>query len=466
MNVKAKFLELTSKTYPHGTESEMFHMLGKGLEKDKHGNLFIKIGDSDVMFTSHLDTATSQNTKVNHVVEKDIIKTDGKSILGADDKAGVVVMLYMIEKLVPGLYYFFLGEEVGCVGSGKLAREMETNKIEGINKVVSFDRRGTNSVISHQSYQRCASDEFVKELAKMLNEADSSFKYAPDDTGVLTDSFEFIGIYPECTNISVGYYSEHTHQERQDIKHLEKLAIACTKIDWASLPVARDVKKVEYMDDYIWHNNNWKSSRKGNKRKSKYDTKNHRISKKYNSNDWDCGWDWDYDDWDGSEKYNYGSSISRNNGTWDYDERYDGMYNEIDDDAFYHSSAKSYRPETLWFYDKRYNHISYVEAIKSIKKYVKVDLCKERLEDEMKLIRKLLIDFNIDFIDIDWDGMDLKIEYPKYDDVGNITRNDIVEYIPEIDYFFNKESLGYISDVKIDDDFWENTQIEDSGLIF
>ncbi len=100
MNIKETFLQLTSKTYPHGTEEQLFPILYNivdNLQKDEFGNLFIKIGDSDVMFTSHLDTATSANTPVNHVFDGKIIKTDGKSILGADDKAGVTIMLYMIK---------------------------------------------------------------------------------------------------------------------------------------------------------------------------------------------------------------------------------------------------------------------------------------------------------------------------------------------------------------------------------
>ena len=146
--IKDTFLKLTSRTYPHGTESELFHLLNKDLKTDKFGNLFIKIGESDVMFTSHLDTATKALSDVKHVFEGDIIKTDGTSILGADDKAGVTVMLYMIENNIPGLYYFFLGEEVGCIGSKKLAGSHKKKKIKGINKVISFDRRGTNSVIT------------------------------------------------------------------------------------------------------------------------------------------------------------------------------------------------------------------------------------------------------------------------------------------------------------------------------
>ena len=85
MNIKEKFLELTSRTYPHGTEEDIFPLLDSRLEKDEFGNLFIQIGESDVMFTSHLDTATSALTQVVHTFDGKLIKTDGKSILGADD---------------------------------------------------------------------------------------------------------------------------------------------------------------------------------------------------------------------------------------------------------------------------------------------------------------------------------------------------------------------------------------------
>jgi putative aminopeptidase FrvX len=200
MNIKEKFLELTSRTYPHGTEEDIFPLLDSRLEKDEFGNLFIQIGESDVMFTSHLDTATSALTQVVHKFDGKIIKTDGKSILGADDKAGVVIMLNMIENNIPGLYYFFLGEEVGCIGSRKVATKQKTEKIEGINKVISFDRRGTDSVITFQSSQRCCSETFGEALSKQLNLADETFSYKNDPTGILTDSVQFISIYSEQSN--------------------------------------------------------------------------------------------------------------------------------------------------------------------------------------------------------------------------------------------------------------------------
>ncbi len=246
MNVKETFLRLTSHTYPHGTEHGLFDYLPQNLDMDEFGNLYIQIGESDVMFTSHLDTATRANTPVNHVIDGNIIRTDGKSILGADDKAGVTIMLYMIEKNIPGLYYFFLGEEVGCVGSRKVSNKHKTEKLPNIKKVISFDRRDTGSVITFQSSSRCCSDKFGLALAQELNRVESSFKYDKDPTGIYTDSAQFVSIYPECTNISVGYYSEHTFTERQDIDHLTKLAEACTKVNWNDLPVERDPAVIEY----------------------------------------------------------------------------------------------------------------------------------------------------------------------------------------------------------------------------
>ena len=383
MNIKEKFLELTSRTYPHGTEEDIFPLLDSRLEKDEFGNLFIKIGESDVMFTSHLDTATSALTQVVHKFDGKIIKTDGKSILGADDKAGVVIMLNMIENNIPGLYYFFLGEEVGCIGSRKVATKQKTEKIEGINKVISFDRRGTDSVITFQSSQRCCSETFGEALSKQLNLADETFSYKNDPTGILTDSVQFIGIYSECTNISVGYKSEHTFSEQQDIDHLTKLAEACLLVDWNSLPVERDFTKTEY--------------------------------KSYGGySGYDGGWD-DYD-------YGYSSRLSNNR-----------------------SFTKEPRTEKVWFHDKKYNYVSNVEVDTLTKKVVSVDLCKERIAYEKMIIDDLLESLELCYISSQWDGFKLKVLY-EFDHSTECNRNDMIEYLPEIDYS-SGDDLGSVEDL-------------------
>lgn len=246
------FLTLTSETYPYGTESVIFdkmvkeNLLPETVQTDQHGNYFLKIGDSRTVFASHLDTVCKEHTQVIHQFEGDLIKTDGKTTLGADDKAGVTIMLWMIKHNIPGLYYFFIGEEVGCIGSGLAAKYGD---FKGkYDRIISFDRKGTNSVITYQSSSRSCSDDFAKQLAKELNKSGLSYKL--DDTGVYTDSAEFVDVIPECTNLSVGYYSEHTFRESQDIKHLTKLANSCLLVDWENLVTKRDMSKMELKSMY------------------------------------------------------------------------------------------------------------------------------------------------------------------------------------------------------------------------
>jgi hypothetical protein len=370
MNIKETFLKLTRHTYPHGQEHGLFDILPQNLEMDEFGNLYLKIGESDTMFTSHLDTATSANTPVNHVFEENIIKTDGKSILGADDKAGVTIMLNMIEKNIPGLYYFFLGEEVGCIGSRKVAEKHKTQKLDYIKKVVSFDRRGTDSVISFQASQRCCSDTFATALAEQLNKADTTFKYEKDPTGVYTDSAQFVSIYPECTNISVGYYSEHTFNERQDIEHLTKLAEAVTKVDWNSLPAERDPSKVEY-DNYGY---GWGSYGRGSGRYSTYD-------------------DFDY--------YGY-------------------------------SDAPKPKENKIHFHDKKYNFVSSYTTEYSTSEYKAVDIHPLRLDDEREDIYDFLFRIELDYKKFIWDGIKLFVTYADGRKT-DATRKDLIEYLPQLD---------------------------------
>lgn len=390
MNIKQKFIELTSRTYPHGTEHLLFDKMPQNLQMDDYGNLFIQIGESDVMFTSHLDTATSALTEINHVFDENIIKTDGKSILGADDKAGVVIMLNMIENNVPGLYYFFLGEEVGCVGSKKVSSDHSLEKIPYINKVISFDRRGTDSVITFQGGSRCASDEFATALSKELNKYNDKFKYDPDPTGIYTDSAQFVKIYPECTNISVGYYNEHTYSERQDIEHLTQLAEVCLKVDWKSLPFNRDITKTE-----------WSYG--------------------------DGGWG----GWGG-----YGNYCPRG---WE------------DLDGF--SSRSSYAPtpptKKIFFYDKEYEYMSSFTIKSHENKVISVDLSPERIRKEESDIYDVLTGIDLDFDDMSWNGLTLKL-------VGDgkslvpLTRDDLQDYLPELDLrsWIYKEDFETISRVE------------------
>ncbi|NBO22860.1 M28 family peptidase [bacterium] len=244
MRVRSKFIKLTSETYPHGTEKVLHKFLPKTYQIDSFGNFYVEVGEKySTMFTCHLDTASHDKSKVTHVFDGDYIKTNGKTILGADDKAGMVVLLYMIENKVPGLYYFFLGEERGCIGSSAISK---TFNHPNIKKCVSFDRRGTTSIITEQIGGVCCSDEFANDLASKLNDSGYGLKLSPDSTGLITDSMMFMDKIPECTNISVGYYDEHKKTERQDINYLARLCKSVVSIDWESLVVNRDPRERVY----------------------------------------------------------------------------------------------------------------------------------------------------------------------------------------------------------------------------
>jgi len=62
------------------------------------GNLLCKVGSGgEVMFLSHMDTARSTK-KVNPLISADRIASDGTSVLGVDNRAGIAVILYALEK--------------------------------------------------------------------------------------------------------------------------------------------------------------------------------------------------------------------------------------------------------------------------------------------------------------------------------------------------------------------------------
>lgn len=250
-NVKETFISLCTETYPMGHEEEVVPYITPDLTRDKHGNYYTIIGDSDTSFTCHLDTASRTKSKVSLInYEKDsqdFIMTDGSSILGADDKSGVAILMYMIAHKVPGVYWFFMGEERGGIGSGKVANNYDEYPFMAkIKKMISFDRRNYYSVITAQMGVPCCSNEFAESLCKELNK--SGLKLNLDPTGVFTDSANFTDLIPECTNVSVGYFNEHTHDEIQNITYLERLAKACVSADWDKLDVKR---KVGFDDDIM-----------------------------------------------------------------------------------------------------------------------------------------------------------------------------------------------------------------------
>lgn len=259
-----RLYQMISVARPHGSKSERewvarFLSPYNPIDLDDLAYV-IQVRDGNdritpVLFSCHVDTVHRKEGP--HVVRYDA-KTgyyfkDDDEPLGADDTAGCWLMLEMIDARVPGTYVFHRGEERGGIGSSGMAKSDKHSKwLASFNYAIAFDRKGTDSVITHQGFTRCASDAFAQALADQLNMHDPEFMYSPDDTGVFTDTANYTDLIPECTNLSCGYYSEHTGKETLDLRHLFAMRDVLVKVEWTSLPVERDPSEVEYADMPRW----------------------------------------------------------------------------------------------------------------------------------------------------------------------------------------------------------------------
>ncbi len=199
-----------------------------------------------------MEKLTSLNDK-NGVVAEEIppiekVVMDAQwvpSVLGADDKLGCYIMLRMIEAGIQGTYIFHVGEEVGTIGSTYIL-EKTSHVLKDIDRAIAFDRMNYGDVIGSQG-GTCASGEFCKALADELNQYMPSLQhFTPSVRGVFTDTATYMDDVPECTNLSVGYFNQHTENEHFDLLWLECMLLpALLKVDWQSLPTKRDPKAVK-----------------------------------------------------------------------------------------------------------------------------------------------------------------------------------------------------------------------------
>jgi len=237
-----------------------------GAIADTFGNYHLKLGDTPIVWACHTDTVHDKGGTQSIVYgEKDdciyldetIKKAD---CLGADDGGGMWLMINMIEAGVPGHYVFHREEEIGGMGSAFLAHDASwVEYFKDYKAVISLDRRGYNDVITHQGSRTC-SNQFAQELSGQLNTLMYKDNIDPLDThmvkyyqwrparGVWTDSANYTDMVGECTNLSIGYFSQHSYLECQDPDFLAELLVALTHLDTDALIKAcsRQPGDVEY----------------------------------------------------------------------------------------------------------------------------------------------------------------------------------------------------------------------------
>lgn len=206
---------------------------------DKYGNAYKKIGDNPtVLWSAHTDTVHRAHgfQQIEYIYKEktgdfylQVAAKCKSSCLGADDTAGIWLMLEMIKANIPGLYIFHRAEEVGGKGSKWIA---ENNKdvFNGIRYAIAFDRTAEKSIITYQRSKRCCSDEFAKSLA-----AELGMGHECDTGGSFTDTASYVDLIPECTNVSAGYYDAHCWDESLNVDYLFDLRDALLKLDVTKL---------------------------------------------------------------------------------------------------------------------------------------------------------------------------------------------------------------------------------------
>ena len=156
------FLELVAVDSPSGHEREIgevlmtrFGDLGCAVSRDEIGNvvaIFPGRRSGTILLSTHMDTVGS-DTGIRPIIGEDgVIRTDGSTILGADDKSGIAGCLELLTLLgihpdwvCPTIEFVItVGEERGLVGS----RHMDVGKLKASHGFV-IDTAGAMGSITY-----------------------------------------------------------------------------------------------------------------------------------------------------------------------------------------------------------------------------------------------------------------------------------------------------------------------------
>ena len=266
LKCQGELLDMLSMARPHLSEMEEEY-IRVFIEPwsdytDKFGNIHKTVGENPrILFSSHTDTVHRKGEYQNLDIYKHKVVTSDSTCLGADDTVGNYLMISMIQRGIEGKYIFHRGEERGGIGSGEIAKHTP-EVLDGIDIAIALDRKSNDDVVQFQSGERCCSKQFASDLAKMMGMTGG------DPHGTFTDTANYTALVPECTNISVAYWDQHSKHERCDIQEISRIEERLLNADWSTLKVYPFEPEYEF-DMYDMYSTGYSS---------RYGTINHKIS--------------------------------------------------------------------------------------------------------------------------------------------------------------------------------------------
>ena len=224
-----------------GTQQYIMETLDrKGINYETYrGNIFSIRFPGRPLFVSHMDTVDDLDMSGKLRVTDRVLYRKGSRILGADDKAGVNILMNFIDEIN---FVFTVDEEKGCVGANALLFHnpfmLAANQC---SCAIEYDRTNATNLIEY--------------CGKQLTQ----------DIVALTHYYPANGLYTDVTvwedeipgvNLSVGYYKHHTNAEYLVLDEW-RMAASTLPILNTSLKEAYDVSlpKSDYVGPYGWASN-------------------------------------------------------------------------------------------------------------------------------------------------------------------------------------------------------------------
>ena len=175
----------------------------------KKNKYLIAISDnSQIGVVAHCDTvfpSQPSRAEIYYDTHKNVIwSPDG---LGADDRAGVFIILKLLQKGLKPTIILTTGEETGGIGAQEIIKDFPNNDLK-LKFLIQLDRRGSNDCV----FYNCGNADFIKRIETYgFIEKYGTFT----DISFLAPAWDIAAV-----NLSVGYVDEHSYQERLFISDL------------------------------------------------------------------------------------------------------------------------------------------------------------------------------------------------------------------------------------------------------
>lgn len=221
-NMRKQLIELLNIHGVSGQETNVRSYLKPILESkmdkvmiDSYGNLLAdkKVGNgkgATVLLSAHMDTVKGVLAD-RGLIEKNGVISSTKGALGADDRAGIAIILTVLDNInklgFDGTIKiaFSREEEVGCIGSSKI----DSGWYQDTDLAIVVDRKGNRDIVVGCGQAFCSNEVglFMEDVSKM---ADMDWNAVE---GGISDALSFSENGVNSINLSAGYRNEHTDKE-------------------------------------------------------------------------------------------------------------------------------------------------------------------------------------------------------------------------------------------------------------